>query len=266
MRLIPDIIKNRFIPDETNIIFDVFQQNFTDKPIMVDVGACKGDALIKFLKQNWSVHAFEPKDSNHNELLDNTIGSQITINKKAVSNEPSEKTTFFSSNQNDGIGSLMQFSDSHDNSEITTVTTLEIYCDEKNISEIDYLKVDAEGFDKLVLEGLNWSKICPRLIMCEYEDKKTIQLDYTKDDLINFLTDRGYRIIISVWKPIISYGGAHRWQQFVLSDFEHVSKETWGNIIAINDDKLYHDFIKISKSLSRFWSLNLYYYIRKIIS
>ena len=31
----------------------------------------------------------------------------------------------------------MKFSDSHDNSEITTVTTLEIYCDEKNISEIE---------------------------------------------------------------------------------------------------------------------------------
>ena len=266
MPLIPDIIKNRFVPDETNIIFEVFQQNYTDKPIMVDVGACKGDALIKFLKQNWTVHAFEPKGSNYNELVNNTAGYQITINKRAVSNKPKEKTTFFSSNQNDGIGSLMQFSDSHDNSEKTTVTTLEIYCDEKNIREIDYLKVDTEGFDKLVLEGLNWSKICPRLIMCEYEDKKTIQLDYTKDDLINFLTDRGYRIIISVWKPIISYGGAHRWQQFVLSDFESISKDTWGNIIAINEDKLYHDFIKISKSLSRLWFLNLYYYIRKIIS
>ena len=176
MRFIPDLIRKRFIPDETNIIFKVFQQNYPTKPTMVDVGACKGDALMQFLNHNWSVHAFEPKDSNYNELVDNTIGSQITINKKAVSNETKEKTTFFSSNQNDGIGSLMQFSDSHDNSEITTVTTLEIYCDEKNISEIDYLKVDAEGYDKLVLEGLNWSKICPRLIMCEYEDKKTIQL------------------------------------------------------------------------------------------
>ena len=176
MRFIPDLIRKRFIPDETNVIFKVFQQNYPTKPTMVDVGACKGDALMQFLNHNWSVHAFEPKDSNYNELVDITIGSQITINKKAVSNEPKEKTTFFSSNQIDGIGSLMKFSDSHDNSEITTVTTLEIYCDEKNISEIDYLKVDAEGYDKLVLEGLNWSKICPRLIMCEYEDKKTIQL------------------------------------------------------------------------------------------
>jgi hypothetical protein len=58
-------------------------------------------------------------------------------------------------NQIDGIGSLMNFSDFHDNFEKTTVTTLEIYCDEKYISEIDYLKVDAEGYDKLVLEGLN---------------------------------------------------------------------------------------------------------------
>ena len=266
MRFIPDLIRKRFIPDETNIIFKVFQQNYQTKPTMVDVGACKGDALIQFINHNWSVHAFEPKDSNYNELVDNTIGSQITLNKKAVSNEPKEKTAFFSSNQIDGIGSLMKFSDFHDNTELTTVTTLEIYCDEKNISEIDYLKVDTEGYDKLVLEGLDWSKICPRLIMCEFEDKKTIQLDYTKDDLINFLTDKGYRIIISVWKPIISYGGAHRWQQFVLSDFESISKETWGNIIAINEDKLYHDFIKISKSLSRSWFMNLYYYIRKIIS
>ena len=155
MRFIPDLIRKRFIPDETNVIFKVFQQNYPTKPTMVDVGACKGDALMQFLNHNWSVHAFEPKDSNYNELVDNTTGSQITINKRAVSNEPKEKTTFFSSNQNDGIGSLMQFSDSHDNSEITTVTTLEIYCDEKNISEIDYLKVDVEGYYKLVLEGLN---------------------------------------------------------------------------------------------------------------
>ena len=50
MRFIPDLIRKRFIPDETNIIFKVFQQNYQTKPTMVDVGACKGDALIQFLK------------------------------------------------------------------------------------------------------------------------------------------------------------------------------------------------------------------------
>ena len=49
MRFIPDLIRKRFIPDETNVIFKVFQQNYPTKPTMVDVGACKGDALMQFL-------------------------------------------------------------------------------------------------------------------------------------------------------------------------------------------------------------------------
>ena len=52
MRFIPDLIRKRFIPDETNIIFKVFQQNYPTKPTMVDVGACKGDALMQFLNHN----------------------------------------------------------------------------------------------------------------------------------------------------------------------------------------------------------------------
>ena len=38
MSFIPELIRKRFIPDETNVIFKVFQQNYPTKPTMGDVG------------------------------------------------------------------------------------------------------------------------------------------------------------------------------------------------------------------------------------
>ena len=265
MKLIPDFIRKLIIPNETFAIDHIFSYYIPKNTLMVDVGACHGDSCLDFLNKGWTVHAFEPNALNRKELQKNTNKLKIIINKEAVSNVIERGIPFFSSNNNNGIGSLMKFSENHNEQNLIDVTTSDKYVEDNNISHIDYLKIDAEGYDKFVLDGLNFKTLCPQLIMCEYEDNKTLKLNYSKKDLIDGLLSNGYNIVVSIWKPIVSYGGAHQWDRFEFSNFEKIPDKSWGNIIAIKEDQIFHDFLKCCNKISGLWSFNIYYYIRKIL-
>lgn len=262
MNILLNFIRKNIIPDETQLIHSTLQKESIVNPLMVDVGACQGDALMPFLNDKWIVHAFEPDRNNYILLKERTLNHSIIINSKAVSNKVQDQVAFFSSQESVGVGSLLKFSNNHQYSHEVEVTTLGLYCSENNIDKIDFLKVDVEGYDKLVLEGLDWDSIKPSIIMCEYEDKKTKKLNYSMHDLILLLEDRGYKVMVSVWYPLNKYGGAHKWEKFVYSDFETISDDTWGNIIATNNDKLWNQLLIKAQSYSFIWSFNIYYFIR----
>ncbi|MBN4080975.1 FkbM family methyltransferase [Caldithrix abyssi] len=264
MQILPNFIKKRIVPDETHIIHSVLSEELIHSPLMIDVGACLGDASLPFLNDGWVVHAFEPDQRNCVILKEKTKNKSIIINPVAVSNKIQNKVTFFSSHESIGVGSLSKFSNFHEFSHEVSVTTLGAYCNENEIDKIDYLKIDVEGHDKLVLEGLDWSKVKPSIVMCEYENRKTKMLNYTMNDIIRFFEVKGYRVMVSVWYPIKKYGGAHKWYKFVYSDFITISENTWGNIIATRDDVLWNKLVRQAKSCSKIWSLNFYYYIRNL--
>ena len=46
-----------------------------------------------------------------------------------------------------------------------------------------------------VLQGIDWSKVKPEIIICEYEDNKTLQLGYNFNDLITFLQNKNYLFV-----------------------------------------------------------------------
>ena len=88
-------------------------------------------------------------------------------------------------------------------------TTLADFCSEGSIETVEFLKIDAEGFDLMVLKGVPWAQVNPEVILCEFEDKKTKPLGYDYEDLANFLLRRGYTLVISEWHPPIRYGATH---------------------------------------------------------
>jgi hypothetical protein len=80
---------------------------------------------------------------------------------------------------------------------------------------VDFLKIDTEGFDLMVLKGYPWTQSPrPRVILCEFEDAKTVPLGYDFHQLAAFLVGEGYQLIISEWYPVKAYGGLHRWRRF----------------------------------------------------
>jgi hypothetical protein len=149
--------------------------------------------------------------------------------------------TLYKSPESTGISGLSSFHPSHTAAEKVKVTTLELFLKEQNIaeSEIDFLKIDTEGYDLFVLKGIPWKKNPPALILCEFEDKKSLPLGYSFHDLAKFLKDQGYKLIISEWYPIRVYGGLHDWKRFTTYPCELGDPNAWGNIPEAREDDLY---------------------------
>jgi len=234
-------------PDETRIVFDALEADKFNG-LMIDVGAHFGDSIFPFAQSGWRVFAFEP-DSKNREILNKAFDgfSNVVIDNRAVSNQIQEKAILFRSEVSSGISGLSSFHPSHKPGEDVNVITLEYFFGEKGIEgqTIDFLKIDTEGFDLLILQGIPWSKISPRLILCEFEDSKTIPLGYTFHDLANYLVNQGYKLIVSEWHPIKRYGGPHDWRRFASYPCKLEDQKAWGNILATKEDNLYFSLIRL---------------------
>lgn len=208
--------------------------------VMLDVGACHGVCLYPFARDGWHIFAFEPDGENRKELIRRCRHfPNVRIDARAVSNQDQAACPFYRSPLSDGISSLTAFHATHTQADTVETVTLARFCREQNIHRIDFLKIDAEGFDFFVLQSFPWDAIKPAVILCEFEDGKSIPLGYTVYDMADYIADKGYRILLSEWFPIIEYGGRHRWRRLVPYPARLADPHAFGNLIAAADDQTY---------------------------
>jgi FkbM family methyltransferase len=239
-----------FRPDETKIVYDLIK-NSSHPGLMIDVGAHHGSSLAPFAELGWQVLAFEP-DSNNRAVLEDSFSTwnNVIIDPRACSDQAQSEVSLFVSSESSGVSGLSAFLESHQASEKVSVTTLTDALDEYGFSAkpVDFLKIDTEGFDLMVLKGFPWAQSPhPKVIVCEFEDAKTLPLGYSFHQLAGFLVDRAYRLIISEWYPVKSYGGPHRWRRFSTYPCERVDSQGWGNIIAMKDNEIYRQLCQLCK-------------------
>jgi FkbM family methyltransferase len=232
--------------DEVEIVHEVLKGK---KGVMIDVGAHFGTSLDSFMNDGWEVHAFEPDPKNRQKLLERIKGkSNVKLSTEAVTNQSGLELSFYSSEVSTGISGLSSFHASHKEVAKVKTITLKDYINANNVANIDFLKIDTEGHDLFVLQGFDWDNHThPEVIVCEFEDKKSLPLDYSAKDLIAFLESKGYQTIISEWFPIIEYGKNHKWKQFLSKEKKNSLTETsWGNIIAFKElsKNLFKNFLK----------------------
>ena len=209
---------------------------------MIDVGACHGTALMPFALRNWEVFGFEPDNENY-AVLDSYLRKwnyykNISISQNAVSNEV-KTLKFYKSKESIGISSLNDFHKGHYFSHEVQTTTLDIFTEENKLNNIDFLKIDTEGYDLFVLKGLDFKKLSPSFILCEFEDKKTEGLGYTAKDMVEYLQNQGFGVVISIWHPITKYGESHNWDKFTVN-IDDVGENAWGNILAVKQEDYDH--------------------------
>ncbi|WP_445665613.1 FkbM family methyltransferase [Fodinibius sp. AD559] len=246
-------LSRKFSIDEVRLVFEVLKNK--GNGVMFDVGAHYGGALINFLEKGWMVYSFEPNPKNLAHLRRRTKDySNIHISDKAVSNESGKEVPLYTSEVSSGISGLSKFHESHELSLTVKTITLSDFLKRRDISEINVLKIDTEGYDLFVLEGFNWKDDQhPEIIVCEFEDRKTRQLGYKTGDIISFLEKRNYEVIISEWFPVEEYGLSHEWKRFIRGDnAETLDEDSWGNLIAFKSDSVYlNDFLNLIKSIQR---------------
>ena len=148
---------------ERNVFFDEFalyRKYFrtTDPLVIFDVGAFDGDTAAEFRNAfpKAKIHCFEPAPDNFEKLtarFDTT--ESLYLNQAAVGAGQSELELFVLGNNASG-NSLVKPSNQnliHKTIKVP-VLCLDQYCTDKNITRIDILKIDTQGFERECLEGL----------------------------------------------------------------------------------------------------------------
>jgi FkbM family methyltransferase len=156
-----------------NRIFGTKQKGF-----YIDVGAAHPTILSVtkwFYDKGWNGINIEPLPEYHAQLQKERI-RDINLNI-AVGNK-NEIRTFFKSNFFEASSFFYDYAKTAElkiginhKTDLTKidvqVKTLKEVCQENNVKEIDFLKIDVEGFEKEVLEGADFKKFRPIIIIIE---------------------------------------------------------------------------------------------------
>ena len=166
-----DIIKyNSDIKHES---FDkILLDKVSNNPIIFDIGANNGQSINRFQKlfSNYEIHSFEPIKHEF-EILKKKYGNKknIFLNNVAVGDEEGlRKFNITENSQNSSFNNInpgtkwlekrsKQFNVAEDKFvkkiEDVKIVTLDNYCKENKIDEIDILKIDTQGYEDKVLHG-----------------------------------------------------------------------------------------------------------------
>ncbi|MBF2065556.1 MAG: FkbM family methyltransferase [Calothrix sp. C42_A2020_038] len=135
--------------------------NVQDNYCVFDVGASRGEftnKVIALLENKAKIFCFEPQNTCY-EILTNKFSHyhNISILKFALSKENKSGNIYFSS-EGESIASLtpnilIQNTGNAVRQEEIFIKTLDTFCMEKDISVIDFLKIDVEGHEIDVLLG-----------------------------------------------------------------------------------------------------------------
>ncbi|MGR8920620.1 MAG: FkbM family methyltransferase [Gammaproteobacteria bacterium] len=245
-----DPFDREFRPNEARMVFELLAAD-TPAGLMVDVGAHTGGSLRPFLEAGWDVLAFEP-DSNNRAILLERFGERgkLVVDVRALSDAPRDDAPFYRSRRSSGISGLSAFHESHREAETVTITTLAAALAEHDRAErrVDFLKIDTEGLDLPVLRGLDWSAPAPRVILCEFENAKTEPHGYDFDGLAGFLDERGYRLLVAEWKPVVNYGRRHDFAGFFTYPHRLTQPGAWGNLFAVAEAELFERLIAVCEA------------------
>ncbi len=193
------------------------------QPLILDVGANIGTSLDEF-KSWWpsaQVNCFEPQQECWGELDQRASkfpAISAVINKCAAGSAPNDQATFYSHDINTGVSGFnkinLQSQDSiHLNNLIATdpqalseyeqslnherrvkVIRLDDYLNKLNIHRINLLKIDTQGFEPQVLEGLGGrlsdvDVVITELMFYDYYERSLSFLDIER-----FLLPAGFHL------------------------------------------------------------------------
>ncbi len=193
-------------------------------PVFIDVGANVGEYSLLLSQYCKEVHAFEPYDviagKCKEEIALNNINN-ITLHQLGLGNENKE-LDFYAPNKeshNTGTGSFLSIHESSNNRLYgkIKVVSADDYVEKLRLSRIDMIKIDVEGFEKYVLQGLSKTiKKYRPIIFMEYSETTAREFSSFKEFQSLFADYRISRVIYDIPclfffnKPayqLISYSG-----------------------------------------------------------
>jgi len=176
------------------------QNLMRDGGLFIDVGSNFGlYSILLSATEGVKVIAIEPDEYNFSQLRTNTLNnnrSNIILCNTALSN--SDAILPFELPCRENLGSVRITSrgvrmTADPNIVYRSATTFDRLAIALNVEEITLMKIDVEGHELAVLQGIDWSaKYKPRNIICEFLDHAKELDGSTRQDVYNFLVAKGY--------------------------------------------------------------------------
>lgn len=206
---------------------------------LIDVGAHGGWFAKPFARSGWRVIAFEPEPENYKDLCANLKNfPDITCFQKAISNNSLQGVPFYTSSDHYGIHSLRPFHPTHRFTLSTDTVRLDEVLTSMGIDHVTVLKIDIEGADFLALKSVDFNRLHPEVVICEFMDARSEKtFDYTHHDMAAYMARLGYAAFVSEWAPFLEYARKnvpttpHKFIQCAPYPLDH--DPVWGNLIFI---------------------------------
>ena len=216
------IHKQDTLPIGTDLFYDLtkrIQNNNLD--IIFDVGANVGQTYewVRHYQQVSKLYCFEPVQSVF-KVLQQKAGHDrnCVLENLALGDTPATKTIRL----HDDFSVLNSLRDDLMNQnfkakeELIIVDTLDAYCNKNNISRIDLLKIDTEGYEMQVLHGATnmLANAAVAFIYCEVGFLRANTRNTNLGDLCEFLAEKEYvffglyQVSHYDWKNGNSFGNA----------------------------------------------------------
>ncbi len=168
---------------------EIYKQIFkNDEVLLFDVGANKGQSIDRFEKilKNRIIHSFEPINFEFEKMKKKYSKlSNIKINNFAIGDKIEEKTFFI--NNYTGSSSFLEIKKNTEWTKLRSkqfkidpkefikeekkikIETIDNYCQNNHINEIDILKIDTQGYEDKVLLGASKMLQGKKIKLIEFE-------------------------------------------------------------------------------------------------
>ena len=179
--------------------------------LCIDIGANRGDYTIDILKNtNATVISFEPLSKCFEVLKNRTknFSKRSIIVKKGVGIENSRKNIYFDEVNTTHASFLESIKKipyiKNESQELVEITTLDKYFENQPYKEIDFIKIDTEGYEYEVLAGSENTikNLKPKFIQIEFNLHQLYQqktLNYFSEILSRYDV---YQLIPNGWIKI----------------------------------------------------------------
>ena len=166
---------------------------------IIDVGANMGETTLNFAKlvgNTGKVLSLEPDPGNFRKLSENIYQNNFS-NIKLLNIGAGNQHSFFNLSMadinNTGKNRVRETSESKEN--MVEINTLESITAKENITKVDFIKIDVEGYEMKVLQGAeNIINTHKPILFIELDDNNLREQNDTAADLVKFLEERNYSV------------------------------------------------------------------------
>ncbi|AWV99686.1 FkbM family methyltransferase [Arcticibacterium luteifluviistationis] len=199
--------------------------------VLFDIGANVGtytQTLLKNFPKNSRIFSFEPSKKTFQELKKNIGAEEINLFNVGLGERP-ESINLYSTDNNSTLASAYQrTSDENEtlNIEKIEIITLDNFCQDNNIDNIDFMKVDVEGYEINVFKGASESLSNKIIKTIQFEFGGTqIQARVFLKDFYDLLSPNYilFRILKDGLEPIEKYN--ERLENFNYSNYLAILKK-----------------------------------------